>query len=123
MKKNLIAVLLFISITSTAQNKSSDGNDSTRVEQYCRMVATGRLLSNKVTIDVDFGEERKFFSGDSRLKDETTGRLKKFNSITDAMNYLGSQGWILVNAFPTLDGAANIYHFYFKKWFKKEGIN
>jgi len=113
MKKLIIAVLLFTSVTTYAQ-------ESATVEQYCKMVATGRLLSNKVTIDIDFGEERKLFGGDTRLKDEETGKLRKFNSVTDAMNYLGGQGWVLVNAFPMLEGSASVYHFYFKKLFKKE---
>ena len=116
MKKLIVVSLLFISITSFAQ-------DTTRVEQYCKMVATGRLLSNKVTIDIDFGEERKFMSGDTRMKDEVTGKLKKFNSVTDALNYIGLQGWALVNAFPITEGSSNIYHFYFKKLYKKEEVN
>lgn len=123
MKKLFIPVLLFISITSFAQGLPTESRDTARVEQYCRMVATGRLLSNKVTIDIDFGEERKFFAGDTRLKDEATGKLRKFNSITDAMNYLGSQGWVLVNAFPILEGSANVYHFYFKKLYRKDEVN
>jgi hypothetical protein len=113
MKKLFLAMLLFISITSAAQ-------DTTKVEQYCKLLATGRLLSNKVTIDIDFGEERKLFGGDTRLKDEETGKLKKFNSVTDALNYLGSQGWMLVNAFPITEGSSNVYHFYFKKLFRKD---
>ena len=116
MKKLIIGLLLFISITSFAQ-------DTTKVEQYCKLVATGRLLSNKVTIDVDFGEERKLFAGDTRMKDEVSGKLKKFNSVTDALNYLGLQGWHLVNAFPMTEGSSNTYHFYFKKLYKKEEVN
>jgi len=116
MKKFIIAVLLFISIASSAQ-------DTARVEQYCKMVATGRLLSSKVTIDIDFGEERKFFAGDTRMKDDVTGKLKKFNSVTDALNYLGLQGWVLVNAFPITEGSSNVLHFYFKKLYRKEEVN
>jgi len=115
MKKIIIALSLFVSITSYAQ-------DTPKVEQYCKMVATGRLLSNKITIDIDFGEERKLFGGDTRMKDEATGKLKKFNSVTDAMNYLGSEGWTLVNAFPMAEGSSSVYHFYFKKLFNKEEV-
>ena len=86
------------------------------VEQYCRMVVNGRILSTKVNIDLDFGEERKLFGGDTRLKDEMTGKLKKFNSTVDALNYMGSQGWTLVNAFPMVEASSTIYHFYFRKF-------
>lgn len=113
MKKILLLVLVTSSLSAFAQ-------DTTKVEQYCRLVAQNRMLSNKVAIDIDFGDERKLFS-DNRLRDEETGKLKKFNTVVDALNYMGSQGWILVNAFPVLDGTSNTtLHYYFKKSFRKE---
>ena len=32
-----------------------------KVEQYCEMTAQNKVFSRKVTIDVDYGEERKLF--------------------------------------------------------------
>lgn len=113
MKKILLLVLVTGSLQAMAQ-------DSTRVEQYCRLVAQNRLLSNRVNIDVDYGDERKLFS-DNRMRDEETGRVKKFNTVVDALNYMGSQGWILVNAFPVIEGTnTTTLHYYFKKSFRKE---
>jgi len=111
MKKLIIVLLLFISTISFAQ-------DATKVEQYCEVVATGRLLSNKVTIDIDYGEQRSIWK-DNRLKDDN-GKLVKFNTVIDAINYLGKNGWKLVNAFPvaTTNGP-NVYHYVFKKEFPK----
>jgi len=115
MKKIMLLVMLTGTLTAYAQ-------DSTKVEQYCRVVANNRLLSTKVNIDVDFGDERKLFR-DNRLRDEETGRLKKFNTVVDALNYLGSQGWTLVNAFPVPDGtSSNTLHYYFKKSYRKEDL-
>jgi hypothetical protein len=116
MKKLIVILLVLTSVAASAQ-------DTTYVEQYCRVEATGRLFSNKVTIDVDFGDSRKVFA-DYRLRDEETGKLKKFNSITDALNYMGAQGWSLVNAFPIVTGttSSSTYHYYFKKSFKKEAV-
>ena len=106
-----------------AAGTSVFSQDTTKVEQYCELVAQGRLFSTKVTIDINFGEERKYFSGDKRLRDEISGKVKKFNSITDALNYMGLQGWSLVNAFPMGDASnQKVYHFYFKKLFNKEDI-
>lgn len=116
MKTILLSLIIIgISINSHAQN------DTSKVEQYCKLVAQGRLFSKKVTIDVDFGEERKLF-GDTRMRDEITGKLQKFNSVTDAMNYMGSMGWTLVNAFPMTDGSGQVYHFYFKKSFSRAEV-
>ena len=112
MKCILLSIFLLAGFTSFAQ-------DTTKVEQYCEVVATGRLLSNKVTIDIDYGDEKSFWK-DNRLKDED-GKLKKFNTVIDALNYLGKSGWKLVNAFPVTagGGSPNVYHYVFKKGFSK----
>jgi hypothetical protein len=112
MKKIFLLILLAGSLNAFAQ-------DSTKVEQYCRLIAENRILSSKVNIDVDFGNERRLLA-DNRLRDEETGKLKKFNTVVDALNYMGSQGWVLVNAFPVLEGSSTTLHYYFKKSFRKE---
>lgn len=118
MKKLNFTIVLFLSIALAAP-----AQDTTMVEQYCKMIVSGRVLSTKVNIELDFGEERKLFGGDTRLRDDLTGKLKKFNSTVDALNYMGGQGWILVNAFPMKEVDSFIYHYYFKKLFKKSEIN
>ena len=115
-------IFLLLSIPTMAQT------DTSRVEQYCEMVAQGRLFSNKITIDLDFGEGKSFWSfKDTRVKDELSGKVRKFKSTVDALNYLGGVGWVLVNAFPVtentgLGGVQNVYHFFFKKSFAKSEL-
>ncbi len=88
------------------------------MEQYAEVVATPRLLSSKVTIDIDYGEERSIWK-DNRLKNGE-GKLKKFNTVIDALNYMGKEGWKLVNAFPiTIGTNSQVYHYVFKKPFTK----
>jgi len=87
-------------------------NDTTKVEQYCEVLATGKMFSNKVTIDIDFGQARKLWS-DNRIKDET-GKLKNFNTVIDAMNYMGKQGWTLVTALLIGTGPY-VYHYIFRR--------
>lgn len=115
MKKVLIiSIVLMSSVVLNAQT------DTTKVEQYCQLIATPRLLSNKVTIDIDFGDEKSFWR-DNRLKTDG-GKLKKFNTIIDAMNYMGREGWIFINAYPVRMGETEIYHFAFKKQFTKSEL-
>jgi hypothetical protein len=111
MKKIFLPALILV-ITAI----SSFGQD--KVEKYCEMTAQARLFSKKVTIDIDFGEERKFFSfKDTRVKDDL-GKVKTFNSVVDALNFLGSVGWKLVNAFPIAESSGSlVYHYYFKREF------
>ena len=115
MKKLLIIGIFLIStLVSNAQA------DTSKVEQYCQLIATPRLLSNKVTIDIDFGDEKSFWR-DNRLKTDE-GKIKKFNTIIDAMNYMGIDGWIFINAYPVHMGQTDIYHFAFKKQFSKSAL-
>jgi hypothetical protein len=112
MKKLFTFAFLFFTISSFAQ-------DSEKVEQYCKLVVTPRLLSTKVTIAVDYGEERSVWK-DNRLKNDD-GKLIKFNTEIDALNYLGKQGWKLVNAYPVTVGTNTnpTYHYVFRKEFSK----
>ena len=111
MKYTFLALFLFI-------GSAGFGQDTSKVEQYCEVIATGRAFSNKVTVDIDYGQERSIWK-DNRLKNED-GRLRKFNSVIDAVNYLGTQGWKLVNAFPVYTGSGPmVYHYVFKKNFTK----
>lgn len=115
MKKVVIlSIVLLSSIVSNAQT------DSSKVEQYCQLIATQRILNNKVTIDIDFGEEKSFWR-DTRLK-TYDGKIKKFNTIIDAMNYMSKDGWVFINAYPVRIGESERYHFAFKKQFARSEI-
>lgn len=91
--------------------------DTAKVEQYCQLMITQRLLSNKVTIDIDFGDEKSYWK-DSRLT-TSDGKFKKFNTIIDAMNYMGQAGWIFISAYPVHIGSTEVFHFAFKKLFTR----
>jgi hypothetical protein len=94
-----------------------------KMEQYCEMTAQAKLFSRKVTIDVDNGEERKWISfKDTRVKDEL-GKVKSFNSVVDALNFLGRSGWKLVNAFLVTESSNNVYHYVLKREFDKSELN
>lgn len=115
MKKIIIiGIVLFSSVQSYSQT------DTSKVEQYAEIVATPRLLSSKVTIDIDYGEERSIWR-DNRLK-EDNGKLKKFNTTIDALNYMGRGGWTLVNAYPVFTGNTQVYHYVFKKAFSRKEV-
>ena len=112
MKFILYSIFILISLKSISQ-------DTAKVEQYCEVVATGRFLSTKVTIEIDYGEEKSIWK-DNRVKEED-GKVKKFNSVIDALNYLGKLGWKLVNAFPVSEASGpKVYHYVFRKEFLKK---
>jgi hypothetical protein len=73
-------------------------------------------LSNKVTIEIDFGQFRSIWT-DNRLKDPVTGDKIAFNGMIDALNYMGNMGWLFVQAYAFSPGGnnPNVYHFLVKK--------
>jgi hypothetical protein len=110
MKK--LIVVLFLQLTAFSVFAQAD---TTKIEQYCQLISTPRLFSNKVTIEIDFGEEKSFWA-DDRLR-TYDGKVKKFNTIIDALNYMGKEGWVFINAYPVRNGSSDIYHYGFKKLF------
>ena len=114
MKRFLI--ILFILIASISSAKAQG-------KIYCELLGTQGLLSKKVTVQVDFGQQTKFFS-DNRLVDEK-GNVIVFNSMVDAMNYMGTLGWEFEQAYVvTLGsgaGASNVYHWLLSKYVGEEG--
>lgn len=85
---------------------------------FCQIVATQKLFSTKVSIAVDYGESRKFFQ-DNRLRDET-GKVQTFNSVVDALNYMGTDGWSLAQAYVVTISNQNVYHYLMTKMIKNE---
>lgn len=107
-----IALALIACFVSNAQGKI-----------YCELLGTQQFLSKKVTVQVDFGQQSKFFS-DNRLVDEK-GEVIIFNSMVDAMNYMGTLGWEFEQAYVvtvgTGSGASNVYHWLLSKFVGEEG--
>jgi uncharacterized protein YoxC len=112
--KFIFAFFLFVLTTKV----HAQVDTSRTVERYCMVSAIGKLLSSKVTISVDFGESLSLWK-DNRIKDEITGKVKNFNSVIDALNYMGSQGWKYVNSL-LLGNGPYVYQYIFRKEFPKE---
>lgn len=107
MKKCLFLLLMLISMNVM-------GQDTHRV--YCELLGTGRIFSNKVTVSVDFGQYTSFWKSYSNqfLVDEN-GKKIKFNSMVDAMNYMGRLGWEFEQAYVITHGNQNVYHWLLSK--------
>jgi hypothetical protein len=116
--KNFIILsffMLFV-IAVTAQDQSTNQTQSdTTIYVYCQIVGTGRLMSNKVTIEIDFGQFRSIWT-DNRLKDPVTGNRIIFNGMIDALNYMGNLGWEFVQAYAFSQGNnPPVFHYLLKK--------
>jgi hypothetical protein len=67
-----------------------------------------------VTVSVDYGDKTGMFQ-DTRVRDEQTGKVEKFNSMVDALNYMSEKGWKFENAYAITTGSQNVYHFLLKR--------
>lgn len=109
MKRTLFILLIsFFSVNLMAQDAPSF--------VYCEIVGYQKLLSNKVTIRIDFGEQMKAFAS-NRLSDPATGKPRVFNSMVDALNFMGKEGWEFIQAYNVPVGDVNYFHYLMKKPF------
>ena len=80
--------------------------------EYVQIVGTSKLLSTKLTIEIDFGQRTKFFSAgkETIVKDEN-GQKMEFNSMIDALNFMTKNGFEFVNAYAITVSNQNVYHY------------
>lgn len=106
MKKILLLVIFSLSCSlAGAQQKV-----------YCELLGQGKLFSKKVTVTVDFGQNQW---QNNKLVDED-GKKIVFNSMIDAMNFMGKLGWEFEQAYVITSGsgasAQNVYHWLLSKY-------
>ena len=118
MKNYLYFLILFLLPCYTfAQSSGQEGTKEEQLYQYAELLGTGKLFSNKVSVEIDFGQETKFFDfhDSSRIVDPETGKPKVFNSMVDAMNFMGALGWEFVQAYVVTVASQNVYHWLLKR--------
>lgn len=84
--KNLLLVFAAVMLISASSTEPQERFS------YCYMIVNRGLRG--VNIELDLGQERGLLT-DMRLKD-AEGAVKKFDSVIDALNYMGQDGWELV---------------------------
>lgn len=83
---------------------------------FCELLGEGKFLSKKVTVTVDFGQKVSYWQSKTKqtLVDENGDKLE-FNSMVDAMNYMGKRGWKFEQAYVVTVGQENVYHWLLSK--------
>ncbi len=107
----LILVILLLGFSTYAQEQPR--------YVYCVIVGSTKFISNKVTIRIDFGDNIGNYA-DNRMKDPKTGRPMIFNSIVDALNFMGKQGWEFVQTYAEMNnGSTSYFNYLMKKKFSE----
>jgi hypothetical protein len=118
MRKPCIATIISLLFLTAAQSQTVNDTPVKDIDvDYVQIVGTSRLLSNKVTIEIDFGQENKLFSSDkdTRIKD-ANGKNLVFNSMVDALNFMTKNGYEFVQAYAFSAGSnQNVYHYLLRK--------
>lgn len=115
MKKLLLFVVLaFASMMVNAQERPH--------KVYAELLGESNLMRTKVTISIDFGQEISFWQQHAQKQlVDAQGREMKFNSMVDAMNYMGTLGWEFEQAYVVTVGQQNVYHWLMSKVIDEDG--
>lgn len=83
---------------------------------YCELVGTQKFMNpNRISVEIDFGQEQNFWkTKDARIRDEN-GAVRSFNSMVDALNFMGYLGWEFVQAYVVTAQNQNVYHWLLRK--------
>lgn len=116
MKKAFLTGALVCSFLTALQAQTVAGVPVKDLSvDFVQIVGTSRPFSNKLTVEIDFGQENKLFSSDkdTRIK-EANGRNKVFNSIIDALNFMSANGYDFVQAFAFVKDNLSVTHYLLK---------
>jgi hypothetical protein len=89
--------------------------------EYVQIVGTSKPLTNKITVEIDFGQETKSFPTDKEVKiKDANGKNMLFNSMVDALNFMAKNGYEFVQAYAlNMSNSQNTYYYILHK--KKQG--
>lgn len=107
MKRILFLLLAFISLNVMAQEP---------YKVFCELVGNAKFMSTKIVVTVDFGQKVQFWSGSAKqylVNDE--GEKLEFNSMVDAMNYMGKRNWKFEQAYVVTASNQSVYHWLLSK--------
>lgn len=107
MKRVLFLIMAFVSLNVMAQEP---------YKVFCELVGSAKFMSTKIIVTVDFGQKTKFWTGSAKqyLVDDEGEKLE-FNSMVDAMNYMGKRNWEFEQAYVVTTSNQNVYHWLLSK--------
>ncbi len=123
MKKILIFLAIIMPMVLIAQNEVPESpQEGDEITTYALILGINKNvlgIGNKISVQIDFGEDKNFWGNDGRdiLVDEN-GKDIKFNSMVDALNFMGSRGWEFENAYAITMGNQHVYHWLVSKKIK-----
>jgi hypothetical protein len=110
MKKAIFSMVIMVLLSLNVIAQEAQPKENLH-RVYCELLGTQKFLSQKCNVSVDFGQNPY---ENSRLVDEN-GKSITFNSMVDAMNYMGELGWKFEQAYVVTVSSQNVYHWLLSK--------
>ncbi len=110
-----ILIVLFLLVSSVKAQVIVEETDINQLDiEYCQLLGYKKFLSNKVIVNIDYGQERKFL-GKVQLVKGPNGKNMKFNSMIAALNFMEDNGWVYVNNYAITVSNQNVYHYLLRR--------
>ena len=122
MRKLMFLFTMLSSFVSYGQNNSVgyiDGKLLSDIEAtYVEVVATPKVMSSKLTINIDFGQGFGRWSYNQNKLVDQDGKKIEFESVVDALNWMYLNGYAVLNAYTSGTSNQPTYNYLLRK--KKE---
>lgn len=103
MKKILLCSVLMLMAAGVVRAQEKPAQAPMPKYIYCKLVEVSKVLSTKMNVSIDFGQEASGIFDLRRLRDKQ-GNILTFNSMVDAMNFMSADGWEFVQAYVVVSG-------------------
>ena len=118
MKKGGILIILFIALIGieTGFSQTVNGKRISTIDvEYVEIVGRVKIFSQKLNIQIDFGQEnRGFNSKDTEIRDRD-GKAVPFNSMIDALNFMSKNGYDFVDSYSIVNSNDSTIYYLLKK--------
>ncbi|MDE5813265.1 MAG: hypothetical protein K2H72_03175 [Muribaculaceae bacterium] len=123
MKKILLFLAIIMPMIMFAQTEvPTPVQEDDEITTYALILGINKNvlgIGNKISVQIDFGEEKNFWGNDGRdILVDDNGKDIKFNSMVDALNFMGARGWEFENAYAITVGNQHVYHWLISKKIK-----
>ena len=110
MKKIITCIAIFCSLNVGFGQVTLD-KESTQTTYYCQVEGFQGALMKRVKIEIDYGQGLSIWKNEAE-RDEVTGKVRKFESMIDVLNYMNEKVWTYVSSSAYADANGNKYYFY-----------
>ena len=85
-----------------------------KIEIFCDLMSSKKFLGTEEMLTINYGDRDSLWL-DKSMYNKISKQIKKYNSIIDALNYMGSEGWETLRSYSTSHNSYTVEHYVLKK--------